>query len=106
MNIDSFITNLRKSDKYIEIIYMNGGCYQFHLLLKSLFDCKAYITADKSHIVSKYNNKYYDIKGEFTEEIPTKLTEKEKSIAEKWSFHKHCKLKITDCPFCEEPLCI
>ena len=40
-----FIDALRQTDKYIEMIYMNGACYQFHLLLKTFFpESKPYIT--------------------------------------------------------------
>lgn len=103
-DIEKFIDTIRETDFYIEIIYMRGGCYQFHLLLKSLFDCEAYITPNKCHVVSKYNNKYYDIMGEYTKDIPTKMTEEEVIMAEKWSFYRNNKLKITECPYCESPI--
>ena len=103
-DIENFIDTIRKTDFYVEIIYMNGGCYQFHLLLKSLFGCEAYITPNKGHVVSKYNNKYYDIMGEYTKEEPTKITEEEIIMAEKWSFYRNNKLKITECPNCESPI--
>ena len=103
-DIENFIDAIRETDFYIEIIYMNGGCYQFHLLLKSLFDCEAYITSNKGHVVSKYNNKYYDIMGEYTKDTPTKMTEKEVTMAENWSFYRNYKLKITECPYCETPI--
>ena len=64
MDILLFITILRESDRYIETIYLNGGCYQFHLILKTFFsDCVAYINKDKDHVITLYKGNYYDITG-------------------------------------------
>lgn len=107
LDINNFINTLRDSDAYIKTIYLNGGCYQFYLLLNLLFcGCEAYITADKKHIVTKYKGKYYDVEGEFTDEVVTKITNDERLLAETWGFSKDYKLLISECPFCEEPITI
>lgn len=39
----------------------SGGCYKFHLLLKSVFGGEGYYDSD--HIITKIGDKYYDIDG-------------------------------------------
>jgi hypothetical protein len=104
MNILTFIDALRNSDEYIEHIYLEGGCYQFHLVLKSLIpDCEPFLTVDKNHVVTRYNGKYYDIRGIVSGDfIP--LTDLDIDIVKKWSFRDNNLIKITECPSCEEPI--
>lgn len=104
LTIIDFIDNLRSSDGYIVHIYTMGGCYSFYKLLSSMFDgIVPYISMDGSHIVSKYRCKYYDItgvvKGNFRVLLESDLKE-----AESWSFRNNNLLKITECPFCDEPI--
>ena len=106
IKILDFINNLRVTDRYIKYIYLNGGCYQFHLLLKKIYpSAVAYISDHKNHIVTKYRGKFYDIMG-IVDNVDgyTKLTEEEKRIVENWSFHKYNLLKLTECPSCDEPI--
>lgn len=107
VQIVNFINKLRESDKYIQAIYTNGGCYQFHLVLKGLFpECVPYVSEDFDHVVSFYNGRFYDITGEVSGEIYHKMTTEEIKKAEKWSFHKTMVLAISTCPICDEPLLI
>jgi hypothetical protein len=103
-----FIDVLRNSDRYIETIYMNGGCYQFHLVLKALYpeaipkmvnmggNCKGC-----DHVITQIGEKYYDIGGEFPilnyelYDIDDKVT--------RWSFWKNNGF-CAECPKCEEPV--
>lgn len=102
-----FINSLRETDTYIADIYLNGGCYQFHLLLKKLAPrCKPYINKGKSHVITKYQGKYYDITGEVSPNGFTKMTSDEINRALKWSFAKHMALQISECPACEEPIIV
>ena len=102
-----FINAIRKTDRYIETIYMDGSCYQFHLLLKMLFPgCKAYINKEKNHVITKHANKYYDITGEVSGNNYTPITEKEINKAKEWGFYKTNMIKIAECPCCEEPILI
>lgn len=105
--MEDFIKAIRQTDKYIEMIYMNGACYQFHLLLKKYYpECKPYITKEKDHVLSKYNGRFYDITGEVSGKDATKLTDEEFILASKWSFYKTKVIQIAECPFCEEPIVI
>jgi hypothetical protein len=102
-----FINAIRKSDKYIEMIYMNGGCYQFHLLLKTFFpDCTPFINADKNHVITKHEGKFFDITGEVSGDNYSKMTESDIDIAKEWSFHKTKVIQISKCPVCGEPIVI
>jgi hypothetical protein len=102
-----FINALRQTDRYIEMIYMNGACYQFHLLLKTFFpESKPYINKEKDHVITKYAGKYYDITGEASGNWYTPMTESEIEIASEWSFHRTKVIQIGECPFCEEPIVV
>ena len=100
------ITALRESDKYIEVIYMNGGCYQFHLFLKSIFTyAQPYIK--ESHVITRIGGWYFDIKGY----VPNydhyrRLEESDMALVESWSFAEHNTLKLTECSNCEEPFTV
>jgi hypothetical protein len=104
---EKFIELLRNSDEYIEVIYLNGGCYQFHLILKELFGGEAWIK-QANHIATMINNSLYDVTGEIDFEsekeywIP--LSDIGSTEPEKWSFSKKAMLKITECPVCKEPI--
>ena len=106
MNITDFISYLNGSDEYIHHIYSKGGCYRFHILLCKMYKgCVPYISQHKNHIITKYRGKFYDIYGEVDNQDGfTKLREDELPMVNKWSFRKHNLLKLTDCPYCDEPL--
>ena len=101
-----FITALRNSDKYIEMIYMNGGCYQFHLLLKELYPQGTphavklgNHTKNADHIITEIDGMYYDIRGTFDiEKHPVMPVPAE---AKEWSFYMNNGL-CAECPNCEE----
>ena len=108
MTILKLINSLRKTDMYIEHIFMKGGCYQFHLFLKKLYpECHPFISYTMNHIVTLYKGKFYDITGivkngdyfPLDEVNPVEL----KKI-KKWTFQKHQLIKICECPVCEEPI--
>lgn len=102
-----FINTLRKTDKYIEMIYMNGACYQFHLFLKTFFpESKPYISKEKDHVITKYAGKYYDITGEVYGNWYTPMTKSEIDMASRWSFHRTKVIQISKCPHCEEPIVV
>ena len=106
VKINDFIEELRNSDGYIEHIYMRGGCYRFHLLLSKMYkNCIPYISGNMNHIITRYRGKFYDINGEVTSlDGYRKLSERELSFVEKWSFRKNNLIVLDECPHCEEPL--
>ena len=107
INIADFIDSFRNSDRYIKAIYTEGGCYQFHLLLKRLYpDCKPFINSEKNHVISLYRGKFYDVTGECPDNGYLEMTEDDKQKAEKWSFHKNMALQVNECPACGEPIII
>lgn len=104
MDILNFINTLRNSDRYIESIYMQGGCYQFHLVLKTIFPkATPYFNKRKNHVVTKINGIYYDIKGIYTGEVLPIIESDIKEI-ESWSFSRTMSLSLGECPVCEEPI--
>ena len=105
--MEKFLLNLRNTDKYIEMIYLNGGCYKLHILLKTIYNgCEAFINKNKDHVITKYNGKYYDITGEVSGNLYDPITESDIKIVKEWSFHKTRVIQIKECPFCEEPITI
>lgn len=100
------INSIRETDQYIADIYLNGGCYQFHLMLKKFApECEARITKEKNHIVTYFKGKYFDITG-IVEGYFEPLNDYEIDIVSKWSFAKNKALQISECPVCEEPIIV
>ena len=102
------VNSLRETDNYIESIFTKGGCYQFYLFLKNIYpDAIPFIHKNKDHIVSKIEDKLFDITGiieDKKEYSPLKKSELE--MVEKWSFSRTHLLQLKECPFCEEPLVV
>lgn len=107
---NKLIKALRNSDNYIETIFMNGSCYKFHLFLKSIYPkSKAFIHVDGDHIVTKINGSLFDIRGKIDSKFKCfykPLHDEDIEIVKKWSFHANNLLKITECPACDEPICV
>lgn len=63
-DIISYIKILRESFDGAEIAYKNGSCYKFYEILKHTFpESKPFYTG-VHHVVTKINERYYDISGE------------------------------------------
>lgn len=100
------INSISETDKYIADIYLNGGCYKFHLMLKKFApECEARITKDRNHIVTYFKGKHFDITG-IVEGQFEPLNHYEIDMASKWSFAKNKALQICECPVCEEPIVV
>ena len=106
MNPLNFIDILRNSDKYIKTIYTQGGCYQLYIVLSELYpEAEPFISSSLDHIITKIDNKYYDINGIYEEpikDIPLTMVDEIKG----WRFSKTMMLSIGECSFCEEPILI
>jgi hypothetical protein len=100
-----FIESIRATDKYISEIYLHGGCYQFHILLKKFApESEPRITKKKDHIVTLFKGKYFDIRGIVDGQFYTPTTE-DIDAASSWSFADNMALQIGECPACGEPIC-
>lgn len=100
------IDSIRETDKYIADIYLNGGCYQFHLMLKKFApESEARITKERDHIVTYFKGKHFDITGIVEGQFEI-LSHNEIYMALKWSFAKNKALCICECPICEEPIVV
>lgn len=111
------INALRESDQYISIIYMNGGCWQFHKVLKVIFPAAEPFKVSINptiridyfdHVVTKIGDRYFDITGEvhlgqFQFSLPMEPGDVEK--AEQWSFSKNNHI-FKRCPYCYEEILI
>jgi hypothetical protein len=69
----NFIELLKGTDlstrELMEEMYLRGDCGRFHVILRSVFpDAKAYVFNGDyfMHVISKIDDKFYDIKGEVT----------------------------------------
>lgn len=100
------IDSIRETDKYISDIYLNGGCYKFHIMLKKLApECEARITKERNHIVTYFKGRYFDITGIIEGQFEP-LNNYEIEMVSKWSFAKNKALQICECPVCEEPIVV
>lgn len=104
------IEALKITDPYIEMIFMQGGCYKFHLFLKSIFpESKPYLSLDRDHIVTKIGRSYYDIRGRLKKGhsfLYEPLDDEDLELVESWSFSRSMALQIKECPACEEPIVV
>lgn len=58
----NLISEIRNSHSQMVNIYTGGGCLNFHLILRSVFqEAKPYYNGD--HIITEIEGKYYDITG-------------------------------------------
>lgn len=103
-SIIEFIRCLRETDPYISVIYLNGGCYIFYLLLKSLYpDAQPVMSIDEDHVGALIDGAVYDIQGLAKWNYKCMDGDMIK-IAQKWSFSKKAMIQLGECPICEEPL--
>jgi hypothetical protein len=108
MNPLDIINPLRRADPYIQNIFSLGGCYQFYIFLKSIFpDAKPYMHYKKSHVVTKIDERYYDIDGEIPDNDDgwyTPFIEDDYIMAKTWSFSRNHLLSAGECKHCGEPI--
>lgn len=62
-NVESFIAAVRDSFVGSQQVYTEGSCYHFYLILKQVFP-NAVPYYDEDHIITKIDDKFYDITGE------------------------------------------
>lgn len=100
------INNLRDADYYMQIIFMQGACYKFHLFLKSLFpNSIPLINAEKDHIVTLINDSMYDITGE-VQGAYQPLSDDDLKLVDGWTFAGNKLISLGECSCCEEPIVV
>jgi hypothetical protein len=61
--VERFISVVRDSFIGSQQVYTEGSCYHFYLILKEVFPtAEPYF--DKDHVITKIDDKFYDITGE------------------------------------------
>lgn len=95
--IEMAIQEIRELDGHIPLVLTRGGCFQFAKYLKRHFpEGEIYLTKNKSHAVFKYEDSYYDIRGEVGEAndfIPLSEDDNNLSIMESWNSVKNLEFK-------------
>ena len=92
------------SDPYIKTIYMEGGCYQLHLMLKKIWpQALPVINTTGDHVGILFDGSAYDINGVVTWGYRG-MDDNDISKASGWSFAENNMLQIGECPLCDEPL--
>lgn len=103
INPINFINTLRESDKVLETVYMNGGCYQFYEVLKSIFpQAKPYLTTERDHVITEIDGKFYDIRGYSHEKANPLISKWDITMCQQWGFSKW-KYLTENCSWCGEP---
>ncbi len=84
------IDAIRKSYVHAETVYTMGGCYQFHLILKTVFlDAVAWYSPSKAHVLTMIDGTLYDINGSYGMEPDLVTIDSDRSLranAEDWRF--------------------
>ena len=63
IDVIEFITTVRASCNHSIATYTQGNCFGFYTILKSVFpEAEPYETG--GHVITKIDDKYYDIRGE------------------------------------------
>ena len=62
---NDFIKSIRDSFIGSELVYTNGSCVMFYLILKQVYrNARPYWNEQTRHMITKIGNRYYDITGE------------------------------------------
>lgn len=62
--VESIIFSIRNSHVDIEELYINGQCYNFFLILQSIYpEAEAWYDYVEGHVYSKIGKYWYDIRG-------------------------------------------
>jgi len=103
--IINFITTIRESSPINNIMYRQGDCYKFHLILKSFLgnECIPKILTSMHHVISLYQGRLYDITGEcdYLPSIYRDLTDEDMEFVQHWDFAKLFTLN-EHCIYCGE----
>lgn len=68
-----FIATIRQSHPQMENIFTKGSCFYFYLILKEVFPEAEYYD-DFNHVITKIDDRFYDITGEIDIEEEQEVT--------------------------------
>lgn len=104
--IHKFIRLLRETDAAIVTVFKNGACYQFALLLQSLYPHgHLVINTERDHVAYLHGAHVYDIDGAQPNSTEWHIMDyKHIEMASGWSFSRNKMIQIGECPICDEPL--
>ena len=106
LNVGDLIYSLRDTDPYIETIFMQGGCYKFHLFLKSIFkDAVPLINKSADHVVTMIGSDLWDINGAVIDQGDYQAIT-DSRLVESWSFSGNMILSLGECRECENPILV
>ena len=99
-SITEVITSIRESHPDIEILYLEGRCPQFALILteifKSKYETEIYYVPSQGHIYTRIENRYFDIRGRhFTlpeDASPISKEPKQYGRMDRWANSDHRRL--------------
>ena len=79
-------------DPSLRQICVNGSCYRFYLLLKTIFpEAVPYMNIQRDHVVTKIGQDLYDISGKLPKKRHAdyhEMSPKEIEIASKWGHRR------------------
>ncbi|MDC8832915.1 hypothetical protein [Alteromonas gilva] len=105
--VEQVIKALKGNEPYVESIFLRGGCYQFHLFLRTIFPAALpLISSADDHVISLIDGIGYDVTGVVETDDYREMTASDVAIASDWSFSKTQALSLGECRFCEEPILI
>lgn len=73
IKILNILQTLRESHPHMKWVFLEGSCMNLFVMLKQIFP-KAEAFFDLDHIVTKIDDRFYDITGEVFPDAPTKFT--------------------------------
>ncbi len=82
-SVIEFIERVRSIADCMEDLCLHGGCWQFHLLLKSVFD-SAVPHWNVEHVITEIAGEYYDIRGLVDSEGYVPMPEDAVDYAHSW----------------------
>lgn len=62
-DIEGYISTFRSCVPNALSYFLNGGCYDFFLILKSIFP-SAEAWSDCDHVITRIGDRFYDVRGE------------------------------------------
>ena len=91
------ITAIRESFMDARMVYVYGGCYGFHKILKAVYPTATAYESDEldfNHVITRIKGVYYDIDGEISPEGYTLVTRARHTKWESNSFGQRVELML------------